>query len=44
VATLKAAAAGEFSIVDGEVMARGRKLVRGFDLTEEIERTIECDE
>jgi phosphoribosylglycinamide formyltransferase-1 len=44
VATLKAAAAGEFSIVNGEVMAGGRRLVCGFDLTEEIERTMECDE
>ncbi len=44
VATLKAAAAGQFSIVNGEAMAGGRKLVCGFDLTEEIERTIECDE
>jgi len=44
VATLKAAAAGEFSIVNGEVMAGGRKLVRGFDLTVEIERAIQCDE
>jgi phosphoribosylglycinamide formyltransferase-1 len=44
VATLKAAASGEFSIVNGEVIAGGRKLVRGFDLTEEIERAIECDE
>jgi phosphoribosylglycinamide formyltransferase-1 len=43
-ATLKAAASGEFAIVNGEVMAGGRKLVRGFDLTEEIERAIECDE
>ncbi len=40
VATLKAAASGEFSIVNGEVMAGGRKLVSGFDLTKEIERTI----
>jgi phosphoribosylglycinamide formyltransferase-1 len=44
VATLKTAASGEFSIVNGEVMAGDRKLVCGFDLTEEIERAIECDE
>lgn len=44
VATLKAAAAGQFSIVNGEVIAGGRKLVCGFDLTEEIERAVEYDE
>lgn len=37
VATLKAASVSEFSIVNGEVMAGGRKLERGFDLTAEIE-------
>ena len=37
VATLKAAAASEFSIVDGEVISRGCKLEGGFDLTKEIE-------
>ena len=43
VATLRAAAAGDFFIVDGEVMARGRKLMRGFDLTDEIERAVELE-
>lgn len=40
-ATLKAAAAGEFSIVNGEVVIKGHKLTGGFDLTEEIERKID---
>jgi phosphoribosylglycinamide formyltransferase-1 len=40
VATLKAAAAGKFSIVDGEVVAQGRDLAHGLDLTDEIERAI----
>lgn len=40
VATLKAASAGEFSIVNGEVVSQGRKLERGFDLTEEIEQAV----
>jgi phosphoribosylglycinamide formyltransferase-1 len=40
VATLKAAASGRFSIVNGEVLAQGRKLSQGFDLTEEIERSV----
>jgi len=40
VATLKAAAAGNFAIVGGEVIAQGRKLDHGLDLTGEIERSI----
>ena len=40
VATLKAASAGEFSIVDGEVISQGRKLESGFDLTKEIEEQL----
>ena len=38
VATLRAAAAGEFSIENGEVMSQGAKLHSGFDLTMEIEK------
>ena len=40
VATLKAASTGKFSIANGEVIAQGHKLVRGFDLTDEIEQTV----
>lgn len=40
VATLKAVSAGEFSIVDGEVISQGRKLESGFDLTTEIEEQL----
>jgi len=40
VATLKSVSAGEFSIVDGEVISQGRKLESGFDLTTEIEEQL----
>lgn len=40
VATLRAVAAGEFSIVDGEVLSQGSKLDGGFDLTAEIEQIV----
>lgn len=40
VATLKAAAAGKFSIVNGEVIVQRRKLDNGFDLTAEIEEAV----
>ena len=40
VATLKAAAAGEFSVADGEIFSQGSKLDHGVDLTAEIERAI----
>ena len=40
VATLRAAADGEFSIVDGDVISQGSKLQHGFDLTAEIERAV----
>ena len=40
VATLRAAADGEFSIVDGDVISQGSKLQHGSDLTEEIERVV----
>ena len=40
VATLRAAAAEEFSVVGEEVMAKGRELSHGFDLTKEIEQAI----
>ncbi|MDQ1317152.1 MAG: Formyl transferase [Candidatus Poribacteria bacterium] len=40
VATLKSASVGEFSILNGEVLSNGQKLVHGFDLTNEVERSI----
>jgi len=40
VATLKAAASGKFSIVDGEALSQGRRLDHGFDLTAEIEQAV----
>ncbi len=40
VATLKAAADDEFSIVDGEVLSQGIKLDSGVDLTAEIEQAV----
>jgi phosphoribosylglycinamide formyltransferase-1 len=40
IATLKAAAEGDFSIINGEIIARGKKLYNGFNLTEKIERSI----
>jgi len=40
VATLKAASSGKFAIVNGEVISQGKKLTRGFDLAEEIEKSI----
>ena len=41
VSTLRAAADGQFSIVDGEVISQGNKLERGVDLTAEIERGLQ---
>ena len=41
VATLKAAASGEFSIENAEVMARGHMLAGGLDLTADTERTLD---
>jgi phosphoribosylglycinamide formyltransferase-1 len=40
VATLKAASEGKFAIINSEVISQGRKLERGFDLTNEIELTM----
>lgn len=40
VATLRSASLGEFEIKDGEVFAECRKIVGGFDLTEEVEHKI----
>jgi len=40
VATLRSASLEEFAIKDQEVFADGRKLVGGFNLTEEVERKI----
>ena len=40
VSTLDAASSGKFAIVNGQVMAQGQKLNRGFDLTEEIEQAV----
>jgi len=40
VATLKAASLDKFSIVNGEVISRGQKLIRGFNLTNEVESSI----
>jgi phosphoribosylglycinamide formyltransferase-1 len=40
VATLRSAAEGEFSIVDGEVISDGRKLDQGANLSEEIEEAL----
>ena len=40
VATLRSASLGEFEIKDGEVFANSRKLVGGFNLTEEVESKI----
>ena len=40
VATLKSASHGQFEIIDGEVISNGKKLVHGFDLTEEVESSI----
>jgi len=40
VATLKSASLGEFNIMDGEVMSKDKKLIHGFDLTKEVEKSI----
>lgn len=40
VATLRSASIGEFDIIDGEVIANHKKLIGGFNLTEEVERKI----
>jgi phosphoribosylglycinamide formyltransferase-1 len=40
VATLKYASLGEFSILNGDVLSDGQKLTHGFNLTNEVERSI----
>lgn len=40
IATIKAASQGKFSIINRQVIAQGRKLENGFDLTEEIEEIV----
>lgn len=40
VATLRSASHGQFEIINGEVISNGKKLVHGFDLTEEVENSI----
>jgi len=40
VATLKAISTGKFNLVDGEVMSGCRKLIGGFNLTEEIDKLL----
>jgi phosphoribosylglycinamide formyltransferase-1 len=37
VATLRSASLGEFNIVNGEVLSNGQKLIRGVDLTKDVE-------
>lgn len=41
VATLKSASYGEFKIINGEVVSNNEKLEHGFDLTEEVENSIQ---
>ena len=40
IATLKSASLGEFEIKNGEIFANGRKLIGGFNLTDEVEGKI----
>ena len=40
VATLRSASLGEFNIVNGEVLSNGQKLIRGVDLTKDVESSL----